>query len=92
MIADKPSPIPRGEGPSIQMDRLDHYDTASWGRSEAAQNYRADQLKLLDKGDTSGALQMDIKNIRDLFGTKYDGAIAEMLKDTGHVEINGVIK
>jgi hypothetical protein len=92
MIADKPSPIPRNDAPSIQMERLDHYDTASWGNSANAQQYRADQLKLLDRGDTAGALQMDIKNVRDLFGTKYDGAISEMLKDTGYVEINGVIK
>jgi hypothetical protein len=92
MIADKPSPIPRNEAPSIQMETLDHRQTGSWGNSANAQQYRADQLKLLDKGDTAGALQMDIKNVRDLFGTKYDGAISEMLKDTGYVEINGVIK
>jgi hypothetical protein len=92
MIADKPSPIPRNEGPSIQMEVADHRMTGGWGRSADSQAYRAAQQKLLDNGDTAGALQMSIKDVRQLFGTKYDGAISEMLKDTGYVEINGVIK
>jgi hypothetical protein len=92
MIADKPSPIPRNEGPSIQMEVADHRMTGGWGSSADAQAYRAAQDKLLANGDTSGALQMSIKDVRRLFGTKYDGAIAEMLKETGHVEINGIIK
>ncbi|MGH2863252.1 MAG: RHS repeat-associated core domain-containing protein [Solirubrobacteraceae bacterium] len=31
MPADSVSPLSRGDGPAIQMERLDHYQTASWG-------------------------------------------------------------
>jgi hypothetical protein len=34
---------------------------------------------MVAEGDTAGALQMDIMNVRALFGEKYDQAILEML-------------
>jgi hypothetical protein len=37
LVSDSVSPLSRGNGPAIQMDRLDHYRTASWGNSAAAQ-------------------------------------------------------
>lgn len=75
--------LPRGRGPSIQMDKADHYKTASWGSSRAAKRHRAQQRAMLDSGDSAGAVMMDINDVRGKFGTKYDGAILEMLESWG---------
>ena len=64
------------------MDTPDHMKTASWGRSKAAQAYRAIQKELIDKGLFREAQQMDIENVRALFGNKYDEAIQQMLEYT----------
>jgi RHS repeat-associated protein len=79
MIADSVSPVSHGKGPSIQMETANHQMTASWGNSAAARAYRAQQAAMVAKRDTAGALQLDILNVRGLFGTKYDRAIQEML-------------
>ncbi|MFE3496148.1 polymorphic toxin-type HINT domain-containing protein [Streptomyces sp. NPDC059175] len=71
--------VPRDRGPAIQMDKADHYQTASWGRSREAMDYRARQQTLIDQGDYRGAIQMDIDDIQSKFGTKYDNAIREMI-------------
>ena len=70
----------RADGPSVKMLKEDHVKTASWGNSKEAQEYRAVQRELMEAGKTHEAIQMDIDNIHDLFGDKYDDAIAEMLE------------
>jgi RHS repeat-associated protein len=55
MIADSISPLPRGEGPSIQMEVAEHRMTGSWGNSAAARAYRAQQAAMVAEGDTAGA-------------------------------------
>ncbi|WP_433729783.1 DNRLRE domain-containing protein [Actinoplanes sp. CA-051413] len=72
--------MPKTAGPAIQMDLADHIKTASWGSFNSAKAHRAAQRALLDKGDTAGAVKMDIDDIRSKFGTKYDDAILEMLE------------
>jgi hypothetical protein len=72
--------MPTTAGPAIQMDLADHIKTASWGSFNSAKAHRAAQRALLDKGDTAGAVKMDIDDIRSKFGTKYDDAIVEMLE------------
>lgn len=74
-------PVSSDSKPSIQMDRNDHLQTASWGSSGAAVAYRRQQESLM-KGGKAGyyaALMMDITDVRKKFGDKYDGAIAQML-------------
>lgn len=71
--------LSRGDGPAIQMDKADHYQTASWGRSTAAIQYRAQQQALIDQGLYRDAIQMDIDDVQSNFGTKYDDAIDQML-------------
>jgi Pretoxin HINT domain len=71
--------LSRDYGPGIQMDKADHYKTASWGRSREAIDYRARQQRLIDQGDYRGAIQMDVDDIRSKFGSKYDNAIKEMI-------------
>ena len=79
MIADSVSTFARKDGPSIQMEVSDHRMTASWGNSAAARAYRAEQRAMVAEGDTAGALQTDILNVRGMFGPKYDDAIRQML-------------
>ena len=82
MPADSVSPYSKNNGPGIRMDTSDHMKTASWGRSKSAQAYRAKQKELIDKGLFRKAQQMDIENVRELFGNKYDEAIQQMLEYT----------
>ncbi|MEQ4205797.1 DNRLRE domain-containing protein [Actinopolymorpha sp. B9G3] len=80
MPANSVTGLSRAEGPAIQMDRPDHYQTASWGRSKAAQAYRAEQKALVDAGRFDDAIQMDIDDITSKFPGKYDQAILEMIE------------
>jgi len=66
------------DGPAIVMDKADHRQTASCGSSLDAREYRAEQKELVDNGKFKEAMQMDIDDIHDKFGDKYDEAIAQM--------------
>ncbi|MBP8538121.1 hypothetical protein GWI24_34690 [Streptomyces sp. MK37H] len=61
------------------MDKIDHYRTASWGRSRAAMSHRAQQRNLISQNRHRDAINMDIADIRRQFGNKYDDAIKEMI-------------
>lgn len=67
--------------PTIQMDKADHKQTASWGSSAAAKAYRNTQSALMKSGKVGfmQAVMMDIADVRGKFGDKYDGAIAQYL-------------
>ncbi|WP_051366930.1 LamG-like jellyroll fold domain-containing protein [Hamadaea tsunoensis] len=71
--------IPEGQGLAIQMDEADHVLTESWGRGYAGELHRAEQMYLLRQGRLTEALDMDILNIKSMFGNKYDAAMNEML-------------
>ncbi|MEU5907153.1 polymorphic toxin-type HINT domain-containing protein [Micromonospora sp. NPDC047467] len=81
MPANSVSPLSTARGPAIQMDTLDHYQTASWGSGAGAKTYRARQKALVDAGDWAGAIKMGIDDIQSKFGSKYDDAIHEMLSN-----------
>lgn len=66
------------DGPAIVMDKADHRQTASCGSSQEAREYRAQQEALIKEGKFEEAMQMDIDDIHDKFGDKYDDAIAQM--------------
>lgn len=91
MPADSASPIERNDGPAIKMEKEDHRQTASCGNSREAREYRAQQQELIEQGKFREALQMDIDDIRDKFGDKYDDAIAEMLEYVDKLEQEGKI-
>ncbi|MCX7749466.1 MAG: hypothetical protein N2645_21620 [Clostridia bacterium] len=65
--------------PCILMTPEDHRNTKSWGNSTTAQQYRADQLALVRQGKYLAAMQMDIRDIKSKFGSKYDNAISQMV-------------
>lgn len=82
MPADFVSPLSRGEGPAISMEKADHAETASYGNSAAAKAYRAQQAKLVAQGKFGEAQRMDVKDVQSKFGSKYDRAIQQMLDYT----------
>lgn len=79
MPADSINGLSRDEGPAIKMDKEDHRRTASCGNSKEAKEYRSMQQELIEQGRFMEAVQMDIDDIRENFGDKYDVAIQEML-------------
>lgn len=66
-------------GPAIRMEYDDHRNFVSTGSSAAGAVWRATQRTMISQGKFTEALQMDIDQIRSDYGTKYDGAIAEMI-------------
>lgn len=74
------------DGPVIKMDKEDHKLTASCGNSKEAQEYRAKQKELVSEGKFREAVQMDIDDIHDKFGAKYDEGISQMLKYVDKLE------
>ena len=91
MPADSASNLDRGDGPAIKMEKEDHRQTASCGMSREAREYREKQRELIEQGKFREALQMDIDDIREKFGDKYDDAIAEMLEYVDQLEQEGKI-
>lgn len=75
-------------GPAIKMDPEDHRLTASYGRSREAQAYRDKQKELLNEGKLEEAINMDIMDIKQKFGSKYDKAIEEMLEYSKKLDPN----
>ncbi|MBA3805010.1 MAG: DUF4280 domain-containing protein [Acidobacteria bacterium] len=76
------SPLSVARGPAISMDVEDHSKTASHGRVPEARAYRAKQKRLIEQGRFQDAQQMDIDDIHEKFGSKYDDAIEDMLEYT----------
>ena len=68
------------KAPAIQMNKADHVRTISYGSSPAGKQFRAQQAELIKQGRWREAQQMDIDDIRSMFGDKYDHAILEMLE------------
>ena len=80
----KVTPYEYRKAPSIWMDTLDHKKTASWGSSKPAEEFRNRQDALIRSGRLREAIQLDIDNIRALFGSKYDDHIKQMLQSFGY--------
>ncbi len=91
MPADSVSKLERNDGPAIKMDKEDHQKTASFGNSKEARDYRTRQKELIDSGRFGEALQMDIDDIREKFGDKYDEHISEMREYVDQLEREGKI-
>lgn len=79
MPADIFTELSREDGPAIKMDIEDHRITASCGSSKEARDYRNIQKQFIEEGKFREALKMDIDDLREKFGDKYDEAISEML-------------
>ena len=75
-------------GPCINMSAEDHFLTASYGTSKSAQMYRDEQRQLVSQGKFLEAQQMDIDDIHEKFGSKYDKQIEEMKNYTSSLKFN----
>ncbi|NMA74915.1 MAG: hypothetical protein GX963_12320 [Bacteroidales bacterium] len=63
------------------MEANDHYQTASHGRQGlSGQIYREKQASYIDKKRFDKAMEMDIKDIKSKFGTKYDSSMVEAIE------------
>jgi hypothetical protein len=91
MPAANYSPLPRASGPAIQMDPIDHQATSSYGGRVHGPLY-APQRALLARGQTMAALLMDVAEVKAAFGSKYDGAIAQMMLYAACLKKNGIIQ
>ncbi|MDO4755142.1 MAG: hypothetical protein Q4A54_02285 [Parabacteroides sp.] len=91
MPSDDASNLERNDGPCIKMEKEDHRETASYGNSREARAYRAKQRELIEQGKFKEAQQMDIDDIREKFGNKYDEAIKQMEEYTKKLEEEGKI-
>lgn len=92
MPADSINGMKHSDGPSILMEAADHKMTASFDNKAGSTAYRLQQKQLIEAGRFREAFNMDVANIRYLFGNKYDGAIQ---KTTEYIEIliqKGIIK
>ena len=65
-VANRPDPIP--------------FKASSWGQSDKAKAYRQKQKELIEQANFGAAQQMDIQDIQQLFGSKYDDAIQQMIE------------
>lgn len=81
MPPDSVNGLERDDGPAIVMEKADHRQTASCGSSREAREYRAVQEELIKTGKFEDAMQMDIEDLHNKFGDKYDNEISQM-KDT----------
>jgi len=66
------------------MDRPDHMQTSSYGRSGAAQQYRDKTGALLNNGEWRKAMAIEIRDVRRVAAQtgdqrKYNAAMQEML-------------
>jgi hypothetical protein len=73
------NPFTFGTAPAIWMETADHRAMTSTGSSDEAKQWRADQAALIKQGKIMEAIQMDIDEIHELYGSKYDQGIQEML-------------
>ena len=91
MPADVASELSFDDGPCIAMERKHHRETASCGSSREAKEYQQKQAEYIANGQFREALQMDIDDIHEKFGDKYDKAIEQMLKYVDKLEAEGKI-
>lgn len=89
MPADSVSNLERNDGPAIRMEKADHRETASCGNSREAREYRAEQKSLIEQGKFREAMQMDIDDIHEKFGDKYDEGIKQMCEYVDKLESEG---
>ncbi|ATA88507.1 hypothetical protein CGC58_01400 [Capnocytophaga stomatis] len=67
-------------GGAITMITDDHKQTASWDNIDGSKEYRQKQKELIEQGEFQEAFEMDVRDVREKFGDKYDEAI-EQLRD-----------
>ncbi|WP_322091690.1 hypothetical protein [Paraburkholderia bannensis] len=97
MPADDASPLPKKDGPAIQMDPTDHHKTSSNGRNGTeGEEYREMIESLLKEGKWREAMAIEIQDIREIAKAigdprKYNEAMLEMLEYFKCLEKNNLL-
>ena len=91
MPANSVSPLSKGKGPCVVIDKKDHARTASYGRKSNAEKHRRKQKQLIEKDKFMEAEYMDIQKLLNKFGSKYAKAILEKLEYDKQLETKGEI-
>lgn len=91
MPADSVSPLSHWKGTCIIMYKKDHTKTSSYGNSNKARFYRQKQKEYINQGKFLEAELMDINEIREMYGSKYDKAIDGKLSYEKKLESEGKI-
>ena len=96
MPADDASPLPKRDGPAIQMHPDDHRLTRSNGSVKGSAKYRQSIQELLEKGEWRKAMIKEIKDIRRIQKMidepgKYNEAMLEMLEYFRCLEKNNLL-
>lgn len=77
------------DGPSIQMEKEDHWKTLTNGSSPESKAHRENQRRLIENNDIDQIFVNEYHDIKRQFGTKYDDALEEMVKRAGE---DGILK
>jgi hypothetical protein len=90
------SPLPEPAGPAVQIDRRDHYDTASYGGKVHGPSYLP-QRTALGRGQTMLAIGMDVADLKAIAAksgnpSKYDDAINQMMAYALCLKKHGIIQ
>lgn len=97
MPADAASPLPKKDGPAIQMEPNDHAKTPSNGQMPGSFAYVVMLEDLLSKGEWRKALRKEMLAVRKIAkasgdSTKYNEAMLEMLEYFKCLEKNNLLK
>lgn len=85
--------VKRSRMPAIRMNKEEHKKTASHGHlGKKAGKYTQKQERLIKNGKFSEAFGMDVADLKDRHGGKYDDAIAEAAAYMACLEMQGEIK
>jgi hypothetical protein len=72
--------LSKSDYPSVYLESFaDHKKTASWGRGDIPDSYRQQQQTLINQGEIRRAIAIDIRNLRNNFGTKYNEALLQSI-------------
>jgi histone H3/H4 len=96
MPADDVSPLPRKDGPAIQMDPRDHMETGSRGMGLQNIEYREMLENLINKKEWRKAMAIEMRDVRRIAREagdprKYNEALKEMLEYFKCLEKNGLL-
>lgn len=86
--ANSTNPLPKRDGPAVQMETPDHYNTSSHPRQgRAAQRYRQEIRELMDSGRTGArnALAREVRDVRRVAresgnARKYNSGLIKMIR------------
>lgn len=74
--------LSKNDGAALRMITSDHYQTASYGNTATAVAFRNKEITQINNGKFLAAQKLGIKDVQNLFGTKYDKAINQMVSYT----------